>query len=448
MPVAINAKLGSLLDVNKQIQSIPGGCALDARGNNLLDAFKKACKIGNLQFFLDVQENDTNSILFVNRDDVLFDASRIATNTEIRNVTGWARLTTRDERVIISRPTGMGSCIDFIDELNKKHDTVYRLLSKDLDTDADRGLVAVELYISLVVGAAGNTVADRVYFSATDDPEHANCPYLDINFTSGTYTFNIVGNSGTATSTVISDVPADSVIAFRIVFDHDNAKMYLYYRASINVSGYKLADDWTAVADDDIVYSEDYPRSICFHDYSVAVGGSINHLLLHNLLLQNQSTFVDVTTALALTPGANITIARDDSQVRSITIIGDADITATSPVDTEGREVVIVNTSMKTNAELNKFIAEYVANYTSDKTSIKIEDFIDNENVYHPGFYYTFIIDVTEYTMLLRSATAKWSNGDNACRWTLNFGDGKFDREFTFRASSRNDADIKSLMLK
>jgi hypothetical protein len=130
IPIAINAKLGALVDVNKQIQSVPGGCALDGRGNSFLDAFKKACKIGGMLFFLDVQENDTNSILFVNRDDVALDASLIATNTEIQSVTGWARLTTREQRVKVIRPAGVGSCIDFIDEFNKNHDTVYRLLSK------------------------------------------------------------------------------------------------------------------------------------------------------------------------------------------------------------------------------------------------------------------------------------------------------------------------------
>jgi hypothetical protein len=90
-----------------------------------------------------------------------------------------------------------------------------------------------------------------------------------------------------------------------------------------------------------------------------------------------------------------------------------------------------------------------IEKYESAKNAIRMDKYIDNDNVFHPGYTYTFTMDGTNYDELLRRASCTWDSKKNAMEWILEFGKGQtFGRERMFRSGQKHDASINELKLR
>jgi hypothetical protein len=119
------------------------------------------------------------------------------------------------------------------------------------------------------------------------------------------------------------------------------------------------------------------------------------------------------------------------------------------PIDGEGRHMTYLNRSMKSHAEILRYIERFKAAHDTGRIAIRMENYIDDTQVFHVAAYYEFTLGGIAYREILRRLTCKWNNEDEVTRWTLEFGEGKtFGKERMFRFSSRNDGDLNELKLR
>lgn len=433
---AILAALVLLSGVTVMTDDQFGGMPSDERGNDGATAFKNTCKACGIDFYLDVQEDDTPSILYCMSCRQFFDCCGIPSATEIQNVAGWGRHSTVVHRVTVERTNQVGSYLQFpsssVADVQQKHDKVYKLLSPDLDTAAPRTLSAFEIYLAFSgTCSTDNTRRIKIWLSGTSDPDQG--PFLEISyFKDGASYYWRAVFSGNAGATDIDDVECDAqnTIGIRVELDYDAGTVVLKRRDVIlDGATRKLADTWTTIADSnsDLTLTEDPARCVCFSDDSSGATIATNYFRVHQIHLEFEPT----TNTGTLTPGGDVTEQKRADRIKSLRVIGGKDADGnefehTVVMDTEGDERVELHTDMKSIAEVKRYCDLAKEKYEYDKSAIRMDGYIDNDNVYHPGYVYTFTLDGTERTELLNKASCVWDTKDNAMRWTLDFGGGKY----------------------
>jgi hypothetical protein len=459
---AVISTLAKLADVTVYTDDQFGGMPADERGNDGFTAFKNLCKRAGIDFWLDVQEDDSNSILHARSNKKFFDCANIASAVEIRNVGGWVRAVTRDKRVDIHRTNQVGSFLSFESARDAggmlDYDTVYYLLSSALDTAPTRTFKSAEFYFSISGTAviAGDYLQIYIYFPG-ENVSNAG-PYIKLRYYLDGAVFKwkitMIDDTGGTSAEEIVEADDYNVIGIRVEFDYEAGTILLQKRDIIDVGATRvMSDSWVDIADcDDLALTEDEARAIVFQDNTLFNGvAASSYVNLHAMHVEFQP---DTETG-TITPGGDVILQEKESNVKSLMVIGgkDADdnelILGPVDIDTEGSDKVEVITSMKSLAELIRYVEAFSDKYESDKVAIRMEKYIDNDNIYHPGYTYTFTLDGTNYSELLRRAACTWDSKKNCCEWTLEFGKGQtFGREMLFRSGKRNNASINELKLK
>jgi hypothetical protein len=458
---ALVASLMMLSNVECLIDDTFGAMTVDDRGNNGYETFKNITARTGIDWWLDVNEDDAyNSVLHAQSNKEFCDVAGIITGTEIQNVPGWGRHATNDYRVTVQRTDQIGGYLQFKTVGgHHQHDSVYRLISADLDTAPDRALKSFEIYLSFsgTNPDVGESKTLSIVFSDSDNPDDFGakpwiaCAYYN---NAGTFEWHVQANDGNGhTSDLdVAEKDGNKTMGIRVEFDYTLGTMVASWREIVTDGTRKLSDRWIAIGDQaDFDVADGAPRSIGFYDGSGGIGAWTAYICAHQLKLEfDPATFADT-----ITPRGNITIQSKDSNVHTLKVIGaknaDGNEMEIGPVDvdTEGADRVELHTGIQSLAELQRYVDMYIENYETNKVAIRFQDMHDDQNVYHPGWTYTFTVDGVSYTERLRRAGCKIDGDKHEVRWTLEFGGGQtFGSELLYNALHKNDRAINELRLK
>lgn len=456
--VSINDALSLMKDVSIDMMEYDKFVSTDERGNDGFTAFKRLSQRASFDFFLDIDGDDDPTRLVINEKRDMFDCAAVTTDTEVDDIDeSWNVHEVQDNRIVVKRNTTVGSYLQFSFGAAAQPDIIYKLISKDLDSEPTRKLVAAEFYLSFDGALPLNGDYDGLRIAATneDDPDAHPIIFIEIYNDLGTIVWKIhaEGDVG-ASSTVEFEKDDDKMFIIRAEIDVDNDTLNVYYRNVDTVGGARvLTDEWVLVTGCPRTYTRHPARSISFEPNG---NEAATEFRLHKMVLEFQPEDFD---GGAFTPGGDVTVQKKEDSIASLRVIGGKDSDGNDIVvdavdtdgifDPDGRHVVEVKSNLLTESEVRSYINTFMESYEEDLNAIRVSEYIENDDEMKVGYHYQFTIDGVSYDEILRRAECSWKNKEKAINWTLDFGKGKtFGKEKNFRSSTKNDASINELKLK
>lgn len=438
---AMIAALVTMVGVALEVGDPPGAYSNDDRSNNGFETFKNIANLIGVPYFLDVQEDGSATLLYCDTNKTHVDFAGIVATTEIQAAPGWGRDATNTNRVTVQRTDQVGAYVNLqsarVAGAQVKFDTVYYLLADTIDDEPDRTLHSIDIYIYFKDNFVqeGSAQGIDIYFPGSDDPDSGPHLHVAHSIVDGVQKVQALfyGDSGIRGFDLIP-MDAQKTVGLRVVFDYDGGTATAYYRAVVDDAGTdKLADTWTELNFViTIGITSDPARAVTIKDGS---GGIADFAAVNACLMA-----MDIEMEPAVHDGGSIsningdvTDGLRDENIATLTVIGakDADgnemivgpvvVDAANP---DGATRVHVRTGLKSLSEIERYIENFIANYEADAASLTIANFHDPENIYHPGYTYTFTIDGTEYTLVLRTASCDIDAATHKVLWTLEFGKG------------------------